>query len=138
MEEASLTFKIIGCAFAVHNALGYGFLEKVYENALRIELENAGYHVQQQVPINVTYAGKIVVEYFADLLVEGRVIVEITAVSKLVPQHEVQLVNYLTATGSEFGLLINFGMSVEYKRKHRKVSPRNEAETIPARDLNGQ
>ena len=138
MEDASLTFKIIGCAFAVHNALGYGFLEKVYENALRIELLNAGFSVQQQTPINVYYAGQVVGEYFADLLVEGRVIVEIKAVSKLIPQHEVQLVNYLTATGSEVGLLINFGTSVEYKRKHRKLLPKNEPETFPARDMNGQ
>ncbi|MCB0244401.1 MAG: GxxExxY protein [Anaerolineae bacterium] len=138
MEDASLTFKIIGCAFAVHNALGYGFLEKVHENALRIELENAGFHVQPQAPISVTYAGKVVGEYYADLLVEGRVIVEIKADSKLIPQHEVQLVNYLTATDSEFGLLINFGTSVEHKRKHRKVLPKSDSETFVALDLNGQ
>lgn len=122
MRDSDLTFKIIGCAHKVHNALGAGYLEKVYENALRIELHKAGLAVEQQEPVNVYYDGQIVGEYFIDLLVERRVVVEIKAVSKLAPQHEVQLVNYLTATGMTIGLLLNFGASVECKRKYRRFS----------------
>ncbi|MCA9871329.1 MAG: GxxExxY protein [Anaerolineae bacterium] len=127
MQNENLTFKIIGCAFKVHNALGAGFLEKVYENALRMELVDAGLKVQQQVPIHVRYRGQIVGEYFADLFVEDHVIVEIKAVRKLAPEHEVQLVHYLTATGLEIGLLINFGTSVEYKRKHKTYLLKNQS-----------
>ncbi|MDW8069017.1 MAG: GxxExxY protein [Anaerolineae bacterium] len=119
-----ITETIIGCAYRVHQTLGPGFLEKVYENALRIELQEAGLNVQQQVPIQVWYRGHPVGEYFADLLVEGRVIVEIKAVRELTKEHEVQLVHYLTATGIEDGLLINFGPSVEVKRKFRTFIPR--------------
>ncbi len=129
MDDASLTFKIIGCAFAVYNALGAGFLEKVYENALVMELIDAGLKVQQQVPINVLYKGRVIGEFFADLLVEGRVIIEIKAVRKLAPQHETQLVHYLTATGMDIGLLINFGSSVEYKRKYRRFLATEESGT---------
>ncbi|MCS7179383.1 MAG: GxxExxY protein [Anaerolineae bacterium] len=119
-----ITETIIGCAYRLHQTLGPGFLEKVYENALRIELQEAGLNVQQQVPIQVWYRGHPVGEYFADLLVEGRVIVEIKAVRELTKEHEVQLVHYLTATGIEDGLLINFGPSVEVKRKFRTFIPR--------------
>ncbi|MCI0447967.1 GxxExxY protein [bacterium] len=120
MEQEELTKKIIGCAFKVHNKLGAGFLEKVYENALRIELRKEGLQVKQQEPINVFYEGEIAGEYFADLWVEDRVIVEVKAVQAFNKQHEVQLVNYLTATETDVGLLINFGSSVEVKRKYRK------------------
>ncbi|MGC8947361.1 MAG: GxxExxY protein [Anaerolineae bacterium] len=125
-EVNKITETIIGCAYRVHQTLGHGFLEKVYENALRIELEEAGLQVQQQVPIQVWYRGRPVGDYFADLLVEGRVIVEIKAVRELAKEHEVQLVHYLTATGIEDGLLINFGPSVEIKRKFRTFIPRRE------------
>lgn len=123
-EINKITETIIGCAYRVHQTLGHGFLEKVYENALRIELQEAGLQVQQQVPIQVWYHGHPVGEYFADLLVEGRVIVEIKAVRELTKEHEVQLVHYLTATGIEDGLLINFGPSVQVKRKFRTFIPR--------------
>ncbi|MBC7227874.1 MAG: GxxExxY protein [Thermoflexales bacterium] len=123
-EVNRITETIIGCAYRVHQTLGHGFLEKVYENALRIELEEAGLNVQQQVPIQVWYRGRPVGEYFADLLVEGQVIVEIKAVRELTKEHEVQLVHYLTATGIEDGLLINFGPSVDVKRKFRTFIPR--------------
>jgi GxxExxY protein len=119
METQKLSQIIIGCAYRVHNALGQGFLEKVYENALRLELEAAGLHVRQQVPIPVFYTGHIVGEYFADLWVADRMIVEIKAVQSVAKEHEVQLVHYLTATGIEDGLLINFGPSVQVKRKFR-------------------
>ncbi len=97
----SLTHVIIGCAYAVHNALGVGFLEKVYENALRVEIESHSLAVRAQAPVAVLYRDHVVGEYYADLLVEGRVIVEIKAVARLLPEHETQLVNYLTATGIE-------------------------------------
>ena len=120
MKVDDLTQKIIGCAYKVHNALGPGFLEKVYENALRIELEKLGLDVKQQEPINVGYEGQIVGEYYADLWVDGRVVIELKAVQTLTQRHEVQLVNCLTATGIEDGLLLNFGSSVQVKRKFRQ------------------
>lgn len=115
----SLTEKIIGCAFAVHNKLGQGFLEKVYENSLIIELNKNDVLVEQQSPIPVYYDEHLVGDYYADLVVNNEVIVEIKAVENLNKKHEVQLVNYLTATGIDNGLLINFGESVEVKRKFR-------------------
>jgi GxxExxY protein len=119
VKDEELTRTIIGCAFRVHNTLGEGFLEKVYENALRIELVKQGVEVEQQAPIEVVYEGEGVGSYFADLWVADRVIVEIKAVRSLSKAHEVQLVNYLTATGVDIGLLLNFGSSVEVKRKFR-------------------
>ncbi len=92
-------------------------MEKVYENALRIELEEEGLGVQQQAQMDVSYRGRLVGEYFADLMVEGKVVVELKAVSELAKEHEVQLVNYLKASGTEVGLLINFGRSVEVRRR---------------------
>ena len=124
MKEDDLTQLIIGCAYKVHNALGPGFLEKVYENALRIELEKIGLRVRQQEPINVSYDGQVVGEYFADLWVDERVVIELKAAQSLVKQHEVQLVNYLTATGIDCGLLLNFGPSVQVKRKFREYKPK--------------
>lgn len=123
MKEEDLTGKIIGCAYLVHNTLGSGFLERVYENALRIELAKQGLSVKQQEPIKVWYEGHIIGEYWADLLVEDVVIVELKAVQTLSKEHEVQLVNYLSATGIDIGLLINFGSSVQVKRKYREYKP---------------
>ena len=114
---------IIGCAYRVHNTLGEGFLEKVYENALAIELRRHGLDVVQQAPIQVRYAGQVVGDYYADLWVEGRVILELKAVQEISPVHEVQLVNYLKATGVDIGLLRNFGSSVQIRRKHRVYRP---------------
>jgi len=124
MRDDDLTQKIIGCAYTVHNTLGPGFLEKVYENALRIELEKLGLEVKQQEPINVTYDGQVVGEYYADLWVDERVVIELKAAQTLVKQHEVQLVNYLAATGIDCGLLLNFGPSVQVKRKFREYKPK--------------
>ena len=126
MKVDDLTQKIIGCAYKVHNALGPGFLEKVYENALRIELEKLGLDVKQQEPINVGYEGQIVGEYYADLWVDGRVVIELKAVQTLTQRHEVQLVNCLTATGIEDGLLLNFGSSVQVRRKFRQYKARDK------------
>jgi GxxExxY protein len=120
MQDGDVTHAIIGAAFKVHNTLGSGFLEKVYENALAVELRKQGLYVAQQVPIQVFYEEVIVGDYYADLWVAHRVIVEIKAVDKLHPRHEVQLVNYLTATCADIGLLINFGQSVDVKRKYRR------------------
>ncbi len=121
----ALTERVIGCAYAVHNALGPGFLEKVYENSLRIELDEAGLAVEQQQPVPVCYRKQVVGDFYADLIVEGRVIVELKAVQSVAKEHEVQLVNYLTATGIDDGLLINFGPSVVVKRKFRTYRKRN-------------
>lgn len=114
-----LTYQIIGAAYEVHAGLGAGFLEKVYENAMCIELEERGLHVRQQYCIPVHYKGQMVGEYYADLFVEEKVIVELKAVERLLPIHEAQLVNYLQGTGIELGLLINFGGSVIIKRKYK-------------------
>jgi len=124
MTDDELTEKIIGCAYKVHNTLGSGFLEKVYENALRIELEKSGLIVRQQAPVCVQYDGQVVGEYYADLWVEDRVVLELKAVLALVKEHEVQIVNYLTAAGIEIGLLINFGTSVQVNRKYREYKPK--------------
>lgn len=124
MKDDSLTQTIIGCAYKVHNALGTGFLEKVYENALRIELVKLGFRIKQQEPIDVFYEGQVVGDYFADLWINDLIIVEVKAVLSLAKEHEVQLVNYLTATGVDDGLLINFGPSVQVKRKFRVYKPK--------------
>jgi len=124
MKNNDLTHAIIGCAYKVHNALGAGFLEKVYENALRIELERLGLRVKQQEPLSVRYEGHVVGEYFADLWVDERVVIELKAVQELVKRHEVQLVNCLAATGIDCGLLLNFGSSVQVKRKFREYTPK--------------
>jgi GxxExxY protein len=122
MEYQDLTKEIIAGAFAVHNSLGSGFLEKVYENSLLIELRERGFDVEQQVPISVFYKNKLVGDYMADLLVNKTVILELKAVENLQVIHETQLVNYLTATGLDIGLLINFGSSAVVKRKYRVYS----------------
>ena len=117
MKHEELTKKIIGAFFEVHKALGYGFLEKVYENSLCVEFEQKGFAFAQQVPIKVEYRGRMVGDYFADLVVEDLVIVEVKAVRALLPKHEAQLLNYLKATDYEVGLLLNFGPSGKMIRK---------------------
>ncbi len=124
MEDEELTKKVIGCAFKVHNSLGSGFLEKVYENALRIELSGAGLRVEQQIPNQVYYQGEVIGDFVSDLLVEKRLVVELKAIEKLTKLHEAQLVNYLTATGLDIGLLINFSKSVQIKRKYKNFKPK--------------
>ena len=117
MLHEEITSQIIAAFFAVYNTLGYGFLEKVYENALVLELQRKGLAAQKQIPIKVKYAGQIIGEYFADLLVEDKVIVELKAADKIIPIHEAQLLNYLKATDMEVGLLLNFGPKADFKRK---------------------
>ncbi|MBP7102785.1 MAG: GxxExxY protein [Bacteroidales bacterium] len=112
--------QVIGASYIVHNALGCGFLEKVYEKALAIELRKANIFFQEQFPIPVYYQDERIGDYFADLLVEVRLIVELKSVENVSSAHEKQLVNYLTATKIDDGLLINFGSSsVQVKRKFR-------------------
>lgn len=117
MLHKEITDKIINAYYKVYNTLGYGFLEKVYENSLAIALRKSGLKVEQQKNIKVYYEAEEVGEYFADLLVEDSVIVEVKAAKSLAEEHEAQLVNYLKATTIEVGLLINFGREPNFKRK---------------------
>lgn len=116
-KHADVTGKILRAFYTVYNALGYGFLEKVYENAMVIELRKMGLKVVQQAPIVVLYDGTIVGEYFADSLVEDKVIVELKATRSITDGHEAQLLNYLKATEYEVGLLLNFGPKPDKRRK---------------------
>ena len=112
-----LSSNIISCFYKVYNTLGFGFLEKVYENALLIELTKSGLFVERQKPIKVHYEEKIVGEYFADIIVENKIILELKAAESLIEEHELQLINYLKATDIELGLLLNFGKKPEIRRK---------------------
>ncbi|MGL4513452.1 MAG: GxxExxY protein [Lacipirellulaceae bacterium] len=107
--DDELTEAIIGAAYAVSNALGAGFLEKVYENALAHELRKKGLRVEQQACVQVVYDGAVVGDYVADLIVEGRVLLELKAIKEFDDVHRAQLLNYLKATGLKVGLLLNFG-----------------------------
>lgn len=118
-DEAALdrvTERVIGAAFAVHNALGYGFLEKVYENTLAHELWKRGLDVGQQVACPVYYDGVVVGDYFADLIVEGRVLVELKAIRSLDDVHVAQCLNSLSVTRLPLGLSLNLGRRVAVKR----------------------
>jgi len=123
-KHSELTNAVICCFYSVYNTLGYGFLEKVYENALLLELAKRGITAISQHPIKVYYGEAIVGEYFADILVGDSVLIEIKAVRSLAPEHSAQLLNYLKATEIEVGLLLNFGVDPQIKRKvyenHRK------------------
>nr|QNO51044.1 hypothetical protein EDLMLJLI_00037 [Methanosarcinales archaeon ANME-1 ERB6] len=116
-KYTELTEEIIRIFYRVYNKLGYGFLEKVYENAMMIELKKAGFPAVSQYAIKVLYEGEVIGEYYADILVENKVIVEIKAARSLVKENEAQLLNYLKATDIEVGLLVNFGTKPEVKRK---------------------
>jgi len=116
-KHNEITEKIIGAAYKVHNTLGSGFLEKVYQNSLVIEIRALGFGVEVEKPMKVYYHGEVVGNYVADIIVEGKVILEIKAVKELSGIHEAQILNYLKATGIEVGLLINFGRSVNIKRR---------------------
>lgn len=117
MKHNLITEKIIQSFYKVYNTLGYGFLEKVYRNAMFIELGEMGFKVERGKRIMVHYFGEIVGEYYADLIVENLVVVELKAIEVLVEEHEHQLVNYLKATQIEVGLLLNFGKKPQIKRK---------------------
>ena len=121
-KHSDITKEIIGAAYEVHNTLGSGFLEKVYQNALMVELKLRKIGAEAEKPITIHYRGEMVGNYIADIVVEDRIIVEVKAIKALSEIHEVQLVNYLTATGIEVGLLLNFGKSVEVKRRIKEVN----------------
>jgi len=124
MDINDLTHLVIGCAYKVHNGLGFGFLESCYENALLIELEKHGLKPTQQAELNVWYEDQIVGKFKPDLWLPEKLIIEIKSVQNLVKEHEVKLVHYLAATNINDGLLINFGQSVQVKRKFREYKPR--------------
>ena len=117
MLHQEITEKIIGAFYSVNNSLGFGFLEKVYENAMVLELKFLGLKVEKQKNIKVYYRGEEVGDYFADLIVNDSVIIELKAADSLCEEHEMQLINYLRATNIEIGLLMNFGKKAEFKRK---------------------
>ncbi len=117
MLHSDLTGSVIKAFYKVNNTLGFGFLEKVYENAMCIELRKMDLKVEQQKNIKVHYDGKEIGDYYTDLLVNDLVIVELKAAESLCHEHELQLINYLKATKKEVGLLLNFGKKAEFKRK---------------------
>jgi GxxExxY protein len=113
----NITDKIIKCFYEVYNILGYGFLEKVYESSLYNELISCGLSCERQKKIDVFYKGKLVGEYYADIIAEEKVIIELKAAEAICEEHEFQLINYLKATNIEVGLLLNFGKKPEIRRK---------------------
>ncbi|MCP4623089.1 MAG: GxxExxY protein [bacterium] len=122
MEYKDLTETIIGCAYRVYNKMGFGFLESVYEKCLLIELHKAGLNAETQKPIRVYYEGEIVGKFVADIIVHDAIILELKSLRRIIKAHEVQLVNYLVATGKPVGLIINFGETkAEVKRKVREL-----------------
>ena len=123
MDINDITYKIRGAVFEVIRTLGPGFLEKVYENALAVELRKSGLKAESQIPIKVDYKGHVVGEYVADILVEDKVIVELKTVEKLEKIHEAQLLNYLKATGIQVGLLVNM--------KHQKAHIKRMVLNLP-------
>ena len=123
MKHKDLTEKIISCAFRVYNKMSYGFLESVYEKCMLIELHKNGLKADNQVPISVYYEDKIVGDFIADIIVNNTIILELKSIKHTHQAHEVQLVNYLTATGKEVGLLLNFSENqVEVKRKVKTLN----------------
>ena len=117
MLHEGITDKILKAYYNVYNTLGYGFLEKVYENALYLELIGMGLECERQKPIDVFYKNTKVGNYFADIIVENTVILELKAAEGIAEEHEFQLINYLKATNIEVGLLLNFGKTPQFKRK---------------------
>lgn len=118
LQHKDITDKILHAFFkVVYAELGYGFLEKVYQNAMTIALRSMGLNVKNQERITVYFQGQVVGEYFADLIVEDKVIVELKAASRLLVEHEAQLLNYLRATPYEVGLILNFGPKPDFRRK---------------------
>ena len=123
MDIDELIKKVIGASYKVHNTLGAGFLESVYEKALMIELKKNGLEAKRQNRMSVIYDGVVIGDFFADILVESKLIIELKTVEKFSKSHDRQLINYLVATGYDDGLLINFGESVEIRRKYRRYTP---------------
>jgi len=130
-QHTDLTKKIIELFYKVYNTLGYGFLEKVYQNALMLELQKAGLYCLKQKNIKVYYEGVEVGEYFADIIVEDKVILELKAAESLCEEHEYQLLNYLKATSIEVGLLLNFGKKPDFKRKYFSNTNKKSEKILP-------
>lgn len=130
MRYIELTGVVISCFYHVYNVMGYGFLEKVYERALLLELRKRGLACVAQHPISVYYNDAVVGQYFADIFVEGKLILELKAATAIVEEHEYQLINYLKATEIEIGLLLNFGPKPQFKRKiftnQTRENPQNQ------------
>ncbi|MGC2235457.1 MAG: GxxExxY protein [Pyrinomonadaceae bacterium] len=126
MLYEDLTGKILEASFEVSKELGIGFIESVYEKALVVALRQKGFHVESQVALKVNFRGVIVGEFYADLLVENKVLVELKAVNNFVNEHFAQLLNYLKTTGIEVGLIINFGNpKLEYRRFNNRFIEEN-------------
>ncbi len=122
MQHKELTERIIGCAYRVYNKMGFGFLESVYEKCLVIELRKQGLKAESQKSITVRYDGEVVGEFVADIVVEDTIVLELKSVRRIVLSHEIQLVNYLVATGKPVGLVLNFAeKKVEVKRKVKEL-----------------
>ena len=129
LKHEEITKIVIGCAFAVINELGAGFLESVYEKALLLTLRQQGLSAIAQHPVKVMFRNECVGDFFADIFVEGKVIVELKTVKAIAPEHQAQIINYLNATRIEVGLLINFGTpKLEYKRFTRKAKLNMDAQ----------
>ena len=125
MEHRDLTEEIIGCAYSVYNKMGFGFLESVYEKCMLIELRKAGLEVESQRHLTVFYGNEIVGEFIADIIVNDTVILELKSVRQIIKVHEIQLVNYLVATGKPVGLILNFCENkMEVKRKIKDLDKR--------------
>lgn len=117
MVEQKEVDGVLQAFYEVYNTLGYGFLEKVYQNALYVELKRRGYSVEAQKKIDVYYKGKAVGEYYADMVVNNKIILDLKAVDFLLAEHECQLINYLRATDIEVGYVLNFGKYATFSRK---------------------
>jgi len=131
LKHEAITSVIIGCAFDVINELGTGFLESVYEKAMLLALHQKGLSAVAQHPIKVLFRGECVGDFYGDLIVEEKVIVELKAVKAVAPEHQAQIINYLNATGIEVGLLINFGTPrLEYKRFSRSKDFQDKTSSI--------
>jgi GxxExxY protein len=125
MIHAEVSEQVIKSFYHVYNTLGYGFLERVYENALRNSLRKNGFDVVQQHPIAVHFEDEVVGEYYADLVVADKIIIEVKAAEAIAKEHEAQLLNYLKATGFQVGMIVNFGPKAEFIR--RAFTPKSSA-----------
>ena len=131
LKHEQITKSVIGCAFEVINELGAGFLESVYENALLLALQQKGLSAISQHPVKVMFRGECVGDFYADIFVEEKVIVELKAVKTIAPEHQAQIINYLNATGIEVGLPINFGNpKLEFKRFTRNKNVNMDKQDI--------
>jgi len=129
-KHQDITEKIIKAFYNVYNSLGYGFLERVYENAMMIELKSLNLNCEKQKQIKVFYKNENVGEYYADIIVEDKVIIELKAAEGIVEEHEHQLLNYLKATEIEVGLLLNFGKKPQFKRQIFENSFKNQSKSV--------